>query len=282
MARVYPNAPGVSCPSDSGPQPERLRIRWVPSRALTAAGKEAMWRCYSRFVEASRDDFMHTIDTADEVFLFYGRESGALAGFEALCVLAVSVGGHPYTVVYSCYADLEPAVRGVNLLQRVALRKTLRLKLRHPFRSMLWMFTASTYLSYLLLPNNLLEYWPRPERPTPPHLRHLMDAVMSTLEKEGWDPEAGIVRRHGALRYREGLVGSDPSLLANPHIRFYATLNPGQHEGDSLACLCPVSARNICALLTAMAQRGWSRARPPWAAVGCVPGAPPEKARTPR
>jgi hypothetical protein len=234
-----------------------------------------MWQCYSRFVEARRDGFMQTIDTADETFLFYGRHSRALAGFEALRVLTVAMRGQPHTVVYSCYADLLPAARGANLLQRVALRRTLRLKLLHPLRPMFWMFTASSYLSYMLLPNNLIEYWPRPEGPTPPRLRALMDAVMRALDKEGWDPEAGVVRRHGALRYREGLVGSDPSLLANPHIRFYAALNPHQEEGDSLACLCPVSARNVGAVVAAMAQRAWSRSRPSLTAAPRVSGAPP-------
>ena len=282
MTRVRPDIPGAICRSEGMSEAERLEIRRIPSWAVTVAEKEAMWQCYSRFVEAQRDSFMHTIDTADEVFLFSGRDSGALAGFEALCVLTVAVRGDPHTVVYSCYADLDPTVRGVNLLQRVALRETLRLKLHHPFRPIFWMFTASTYLSYLLLPNNLLEYWPRPERPTPPHLRELTDAVMRMLDKEGWDPEAGVVRRHGALRYREGLVGSDPSLLSNPHIRFYATLNPGQHEGDSLACLCPVSVRNVRTLLVAMAQRAWSRARSPRAGVAQVPGAPPGNAQASR
>jgi len=282
MTRARPDVSGATCRSEAMSEAERLEIRRIPSRAVTLNEKEAMWRCYSRFVEARRESFMHTIDTADEAFLFYGRESGALAGFEALRVLTVAVRGDPQTVVYSCYADLDPTVRGVNLLQRVALRETLRLKLRHPFRPIFWMFTASTYLSYLLLPNNLLEYWPRPERPTPPHLRELIDAVMRTLDKDGWDPEAGVVRRHGVLRYREGLVGSDPSLLANPHIRFYATLNPGQHEGDSLACLCPVSVRNVHTLLMAMAQRARSRAGPHRPPVDRVPGVPPGNARASR
>ena len=281
MPRAHPKAPIANGRPEPVLRAERLEIRRVPSRALTGEEREAMWRCYRRFVDARRDAFMHTIDAADEAFLFYDRESRVLVGFEVFCVLTVPVDGHPYTVVYSCYADLEPAVRGLNLLQRVALRKTLRVKLRHPFRSILWMFTASTYLSYLLMPNNLVEYWPRPERPTPPHLRRVMDAVMRALDKEGWDRETGVVRRHGALRYREGLVGSDPALLTNPHIRFYAALNPGQPDGDSLACLCPVSLRNVSALLAAMARRAWTRVRSPRAAAERVAGDPPGSAPAP-
>ena len=71
---------------------------------------------------------------------------------------------------------------------------------------------------------------------------------MADLGKEGWDPLTGVVRRHGALRYREGIARSDLQ-FTNLHIRFYAGLNPRQEEGDSLACLCPLSVRNFAALV---------------------------------
>ena len=239
----------------------RFEIRRVQAQHLSEAQREEMWRCYSQFADGRRDQFLETIATADEAFLFYSRDSGAMTGFEAIRVLTVEFRGHPYTVIYSHYADLKPPARGLNLLQRVAVGKFLRMKLRHPFRPMFWMYTASTYTSYLLLPNNVVEYWPRPERATPPHLRAVVDRVMRELGKEGWDRSAGVVRRHGALRYREGIVNSDPARLKNPHIRFYAGLNPRQEEGDSLACLCPMSARNFVALVVGMVRRPWRKLR---------------------
>jgi hypothetical protein len=129
------------------------------------------------------------------------------------------------------------------------------------------MFTASTLHSYLLLVNNFATYWPRPGASFPPRQRALVAAVMRRSGDPSWDEEAGVLHRHGASRYREGVVDDDPALLHHPVLgpvaQFYRTQNPGQVEGDSLACLCPLSTANwlSCArTAAARIRRGRRRA----------------------
>ena len=82
-----------------------------------------------------------------------------------------------------------------------------------------------------------------------------MNEVMRILEADDWDPDRGTLKRNGALRYREGVVADEKSVLNDPDIRFYAACNPGQVEGDSLACLCPLTARNIVWVFLNMLRR---------------------------
>lgn len=235
--------------------PSPFSLLRVPRHRLSEDEKEELWSCYSRFVTCSRKSFMDTLSRADEVYVIRDKATGALHGFEALTVVTIGLAGKAQSVLFTFYADLDPAYRGRNILQQIGVWAYLKLRLRHPFRPIFWMFTASTYTSYLLLPRNFDLYWPNPNTPTPPFARAIMDAVVIHLKRAGWDAEAGVLRREGVLRYREGVVADNGSMLADPDIAFYALANPGQPEGDSLVCLCPLTARNVLIAIMRMIRR---------------------------
>src|SRR6185436_13104055 len=111
------------------------------------------------------------------------------------------------------WAALHPDLRGRNVIQKVGARYFLRYRIAHPLRPVHWLFTASTFQSYLLLARNFQTFWPRPGAPWPARERRLVDEVMAESADRGWDPVAGVLKRDGASRYREGLVEDDPKLL---------------------------------------------------------------------
>jgi hypothetical protein len=231
-----------------------LRKLWAVD--LSQEQIDSMWRCYQQFVDCPRSAFDQSLAMAEEVYLCHDSAGGALSGFEAMRTVTIMDGGRKYTVVYTFYADLEQRFRGFNILQRIGLRRYCALRYRHPFRQLYWMFTASTYISYLLLPNNLIEYWPHPDHRTPPQALRIMTSVVDALGLQGWDADGGVLRRNNMLHYREGLVGDHAGLGSNRFIRFYASLNPGQSEGDSLVCLCPLNLCNFLFALYRMISRG--------------------------
>src|SRR5262249_8502085 len=94
-----------------------------------------------------------------------------------------------------------------------------------------------------------------PGAPWPRRERALLEAVMARGADPAWDPEAGVLRRKGASRYREGVVDDEPAILDHPTlgpaIRFYRHRNPRHAGGGSLLCLGP---------LPASAGGSWARA----------------------
>ena len=230
-------------------------LRKVRAVDLSPEQTNAMWRCYQQFVDCPRSAFIRSLAMAEEVYLCHDSAGGALHGFEAMRTITIADGGRKYTVVYTFYADLEQRFRGFNILQRIGLRRYCALRFRHPFRRLYWMFTASTYISYLLLPHNLTEYWPHPDHRTPPQALRIMASVVNALGLQGWDADGGVLRRNNLLHYREGLVSGHADLVSDRFIRFYSSLNPGQSEGDSLVCLCPLNLRNFLFALYRMISR---------------------------
>lgn len=232
-------------------------VRHLRLAELTASEREEVWSCYSRFVERPREDFERKLERASNVNL-YRHAGGELLGFEAYRILRVRVEGRTCVVVYTMFVDLETRVRGHNFLQMTTLGRLLLLLTYYPFRGLYLVGTSASYKSYLLLTHNVTEFWPRRDRTTPPFVKALLDSVMREMGFGGWNPETGVLEGHGRLRYREGIVAEDrPS---DPDAHFYARLNPGQFEGDALACLVPISRKNVAAL-SATTLRRWLRYR---------------------
>ena len=251
------------------PETERLLVQRLVNADLTADVIDEIWRCHSRSGKRTRDAFARALQPADEIFVGREGNDGAVRGFTANKILTLEWAGRSITVVYTLFASVDPEWRGSNLLQRIFLRRFLALKAKRPLRPLYWVFTASTYLSYLGLPRNFVEYWPSRHRATPANARALMDIVMRRVGIEGWDPASGVVRRNGTTNYSEGVVSGDSCVITDPDIQFYAACNPGQKHGDTLVCLCRFDARNAGQVLLKAIRRlyQWRRSAAPTADV---------------
>jgi hypothetical protein len=236
----------------------RVRVTYRRPATLTPAERDAIWSLLTRSVQRDRRAFEDKLARIDEVFLGH-LPTNELVVFGAVDVVEVDHERRTDALIYTHWAVIDPRFRGSNVIQHVGLRFLLRYRARHPLRAVYWMFTASTFHSYLLLVNNFATYWPRPGVAWPSRERTLVSAAMRLRSEPSWDEEAGVLRRKGASRYREGVVDDEPALLHHPVIgaalRFYRAENPGQPEGDSLVCLCPLSAANAWSCARAVAGR---------------------------
>jgi hypothetical protein len=152
--------------------------------------------------------------------------------------------GREITVICTGHVLLRENWRGRNLLQRLGWKTFLAERLRHPLRPIYWFFDTFSYKSYLLLPRNFRDFWPRYDRPLPDAQAALMDQLATRMYGPAWRPSLGIAVRSGQKRMRETAA---PLILArdsDPNLEFFARTNPGHAEGDMLVCLCPLSLRN--------------------------------------
>jgi hypothetical protein len=179
---------------------------------------DELWAFITAYVSRSRETFEAALRGYERVSLW--RREGKLVGFAANKAVTVEIQGQPATALYSGWAILAPEVRGRNLLQAEGARCFARCKLQHPLRPTYWVFGASTYKSYLLLPRNFKTYFPRRERPWGGRELAVRDAVMAKLEDPHWDRLAGVIHRFGVSRYREGVVQDDPRVLDHPVVAF--------------------------------------------------------------
>lgn len=234
---------------------DRLTLRHIRGAPGIAADfSEELAAFYRRFVDCPKPAFLAALRLADELYLLRNKAE-ELVGFAALRTVETTVEERPAHVLYVLYIDLDPSVRGRGIIERIGLARYLSYRMRHPVGRTFVMFSASTVMSYLLMARNFATFWPTHDRPMPPAIAALLSNVAQTLGLAGWDPQAGVLHRHGVLRYREGVASAPLLPTADPRTRFYVARNPGQTQGDSLLCVFPVTVGNAAAVLVRVLPR---------------------------
>jgi hypothetical protein len=221
-----------------------VTIDVVPTGAISLPSWDEIWQLTRAFYDAERAHVEQKLREHQRIVLFRSRGERALVGMASVDVYPVAFRGRKLAVIYTSHVLLEERYRGHNLIQRVGFRTFLEARLRFPLRPLYWFFDTFSYKSYLLLPRNFRDFWPRFDRPTPEWDAALMDHLAARTYGSAWQPAAGIVARSGQKRLRRETAPLEPGLADAPEIEFFARSNPGHAEGDMLVCLCPLTAAN--------------------------------------
>ena len=221
-----------------------VTIEVLPTSRLTPALWNKVWDLTRDFFDTERAYSESELQEYQLTALFWTRGERKLVGTASIDVYPVSFQGRRLVVIYTTHVLLRPEYRGHNLIQRLGMRVFLKTWLRFPFRSVYWFFDTFSYKSYLLLPRNFREFWPRLERKTPEPERALMDHLAVEAYGEAWRPQFGIVARSGKKRLRPDAAPLNRNVPLTPELKFFCTVNPGHAEGDMLVCLCPLTLSN--------------------------------------
>lgn len=229
------------------------------TRALTPAQWDEIWILTQEFFDVERGYAEAELRQRQRIGLF--RMNGALLGMAAIDAFTEIFRGSRIEVIHTSHVLLRENWRGRNLLQRLGWKTFFARRFRHPVRPIYWFFDTFSYKSYLLLPRNFSEFWPRYDRPTPAPQAALIDQLASRIYGPAWRPTRGVAVRSGQKRLRETTAPLILTRESDPHLEFFSTANPGHAQGDMLVCLCPLTASNWVSLAR-RAYRRWRRRGP--------------------
>ena len=235
------------------PASDKVSTSVLPTRTLTSSMWDEIWTLTAEFYDVERAYVEAELLRRQSVALI--RMNGALLGMASIDIYPARIRGRSIAVIATTHVLLRENWRGRNLLQRLGFRTFLATRLRYPLQPIYWFFETFSYKSYLLLPRNFVEYWPRHEQPTPEEAAALIDELASRTYGPAWRPARGIAVRSGRKRLREHAAPLPPGLDAGPDVEFFARANPGHAEGDMLVCLCPLTLRNWLSVGQKMLER---------------------------
>ena len=227
----------------------------LPVGAINGAAWDEIWQLTCRFYDTERAWVEAKLKSSDQLALFRSADGGELVGMAAIQWDAVDFRGRRLLMLFTSHAIVDERYRGQNLMQRAGVRTYLRSCLRYPLRHKIWAFDTFSYRSYLLLPRNLHEFWPRRDQPTPEWQAALMEHYGAHKYGEDW--QGGVVRRSPHKRLLPQTATLGPDLLRNPDLAFFARMNPGHAEGDMLLCFCPLSFANWWGIVSRAVRRRW-------------------------
>ena len=235
------------------PAADRVSTEVLPTHALTLPMWDEIWTLTSEFYDVEREYAEMELRRRSRIALF--RMNGALLGMASIDTYPTTFRGRDIVVISTTHVLIRENWRGRNLVQRLGFRSFLSARRRYPLRPAFWFFDTFSYKSYLLLPRNFVEYWPRHDRPTPEPRAALIDELAGRMYGPAWRPARGVAVRSGRLRLRESAAPLASEAEGGPDVAFFARVNPGHAEGDMLICLCPLTLRNWLSVVRKMLER---------------------------
>jgi hypothetical protein len=238
-----------------------VEIEVAMTRRIAPDTWDEIWRLTSRFYECERSYIEDALGRRQQIALVRDRSSRALVGMASIDTIATSFRGRMLTALYTSHVLLLEEFRGLNLIQRVGFRSFVAARARNPLRPIYWFFDTFSYKSYLLLPKNFREFWPRFDQPTPASVAALIDHLARQVYGADWQPSVGRVAASGKKRLREDAAPLTAAVARMPEVEFFARANPQHGAGEMLVCLCPLSAKNWWSAATRALGRAFARGR---------------------
>jgi hypothetical protein len=215
--------------------------------AVEPALREQMWRLFERYYsDVDAQTFARDLATKDHVVVVRDAADGSLQGFSTLQRIHARVGGRRVSAVFSGDTIMDRRHWHTGELTRAIGGYLARTWLADPLGTTCWFLVSKGYLTYLLLPRNFPEFYPRRDHPTPPWAEELVARLARERFGSFFRPDRGVVvfdTPHGRLE--EGVAPIGQAELAQPDIAFFAQANPGHASGDELCCVGIVDARML-------------------------------------
>lgn len=172
-------------------------------------------------------------------------DSGRVKGFSTMMLLRTVVDGRPVAAVYSGDTIVDREHWGESILSKLWSRHAFDLASGTSEEPVYWFLVSSGYKTYRFLTTFFREFYPTHERQTPPEVKRVMHALANARFPGQFDPEAGVVRPENTAPLRFGVANVTDRHLADPHVAFFVSANPGHARGDELVCLTELARENL-------------------------------------
>jgi hypothetical protein len=171
--------------------------------------------------------------------------SGRVKGFSTMMLVRTEVDGRPVAAIYSGDTIVDRKHWGESVLSRLWSGQAFDLASRLPEDPVYWFLLSSGYKTYRFLTTFFEEFYPTHERETPPEVKRVMGALAHERFPGRFDPEAGVVNPEYAVPLRSGVADVTDRRLADPHVAYFVSANPGHARGDELVCLTELATENL-------------------------------------
>jgi len=206
--------------------------------------RDEMFALLSRhFDGVSREQF--ELDLAEKNWVVEIRREGRLLGFSTLLVTDAEFDGDPVTAIYSGDTIVAPEAWGSPMLARAWIHSVNALRTAFPGRPCYWLLLTSGFRTYRFLPVFWRKFFPCFNIPTPLDSLRLLDHLACSQYGDLYDAATGLVRFPNPQRLRGSIGDMLSGRVADPHIAFFLSRNPGHAEGDELACLTEITEANL-------------------------------------
>ncbi|MGD9648466.1 MAG: hypothetical protein AB7U73_22335, partial [Pirellulales bacterium] len=162
------------------PSATRVRATVRLPQSFSAAERARLYHLMSEhFANVSPQAFANDLAEKDWVIAL-ADAGGELQGFSTLVRREINVDDQPLAMFYSGDTVIDDRYWGSISWLGVWLRHVVDLVEATPDLPAYWLLLTATHRTYRFLPGFYHEYWPRPDRETPPEIARLIEAMVRT------------------------------------------------------------------------------------------------------
>jgi hypothetical protein len=224
-----------------------VRLRGEVRRvdALSARETEAMYALMRDYFDGvSREVFARDLREKEWAVLL-ADDGGRLRGFSTMMRYDATAGDERVAAIFSGDTIVERDCWGETLLPRLWSQHAFRVAESIRDVRTYWFLICSGYKTYRFLPVFFREFYPTYERETPARERSILDALGRARYPGEYDAGAGLVRLAAPAPLQAGVADLTEARMRDPHVAFFARVNPGHERGDELACLTELVPSNL-------------------------------------
>lgn len=225
---------------------EALVPEVVAVDALGADEQAAMFELYARaYAPARIGVFGADLRNKDHAVLLRDA-AGSVQGFSTLRTWVLNMPWGRQRVIFSGDTVIAQEFWGSRTLPLAWIEHAGAVHAGDPQTPLWWFLIAKGHRTYRLMPGFAREYFPAPERETPPRAEAMLRSLGEACFGHRFDPTTGVVRHaQGDAALKAEFAGDAGKRAKNPLAAFFEARNPGHAQGDELLCLCELSGENL-------------------------------------
>ena len=209
-------------------------------------------------VVGSIEGLRESIEARERAALYWDHDENII-GLVTIDLREETFMGRNVVAIYTGNAYLREQIRGMNIIQKLAMRCYVEALARWPRHDHFWFFGSNSFRSYMTMTRNFDRCFPHRSHPLPEwehqYILHLTRAIYGVELPEG----SLVHEAKGARAYQEDLAGVPDKLQQDPDIEYYVQLNPNYADGGRLMCLGPLTLSNWAKVAKRAIRRGMGK-----------------------
>lgn len=222
----------------------------VPRAGLTGGERDEMYVLLDAYFAGTHHaQFEADLAEKEAVILLRDADTRQIQGFSTIMRLSSCIDGREVVAFFSGDTIVAREYWGDSLLSRLWSQMVFAeadlIIAERPGARVYWYLISSGYRTWRFLPVFFREFYPNPEKATPPHQQHILDILGRRKYGNQYLAGTGVVRLRSAAPLRYGVGEVTDHRLRDPQVAFFARMNPRHAEGDELACLTEITRTNL-------------------------------------
>jgi hypothetical protein len=225
-----------------------IRASLMPLKDITQDNVREMFGVFFKYYHnADMETFRRDLNSKDGAIIIRRNDNKAIAGFSTYRKLELEHKGRKVFAVFSGDTIVEREFWGNTALHFAAVRYVIREKIKFLRAPLYWFLISKGYKTYLIMANNVSNYFPRYDRKWDTDMKELLDMCCMMMFRDNYHPDEGVLRfGEGSQRLKCNVAEITGEMKRKyPKIAFFEKMNPTWRDGTELPCLGEITLSMI-------------------------------------